>query len=185
MKPKKKTKITILEDRLFEEFRFFGVPMPVRQYHFHQKRDWAFDFAWPDRMIAVEVNGGNFVYGAHARGMQMELDYERVNEAQRLGWKVFTFGTVAVRRKKRSQSASPAASFIMGILTGADTRSLSRGGTYPRPCGLCPGQIVSEADLDWHGLGNCVAICDRCTGSGIEPKLQATGSLFDAAKRKP
>ena len=42
--------------------------------------------------------------------------------------------------------------------------------SYPRPCGLCPGQIESEADLDWHGLGNCVPICERCHGSGQEPE---------------
>lgn len=40
---------------------------------------------------------------------------------------------------------------------------------YPRPCGLCPGQIESKEDLDWHGLGNCVPICDLCSGSGIQP----------------
>lgn len=44
---------------------------------------------------------------------------------------------------------------------------------YPKPCGLCPGQIESKDDLDWHGLGNCVPICERCTGSGIEPKSEA------------
>jgi hypothetical protein len=40
---------------------------------------------------------------------------------------------------------------------------------YPKPCDLCPGTIESKEDLDWHGLGNCVPICKRCNGSGIEP----------------
>jgi len=44
--------------------------------------------------------------------------------------------------------------------------------TYPRPCGLCPGQIESSDDLGWHGLGNCVPICEHCLGSGIEPKAR-------------
>lgn len=43
------------------------------------------------------------------------------------------------------------------------------GPKYPMPCGLCPGQIESADDTEWHGLGNCVPICDRCCGSGIEP----------------
>lgn len=53
-------------------------------------------------------------------------------------------------------------------------RTLAEGGTtppeglYPRPCGLCPGNIESEADLEWHGLGNCVEICEHCGGSGHE-----------------
>ncbi len=41
---------------------------------------------------------------------------------------------------------------------------------YPMPCHLCQKQIEDEGDLIWHGLGNCVDICSRCTGSGEEPK---------------
>ena len=37
---------------------------------------------------------------------------------------------------------------------------------YPKPCGLCESQIESAEDTEWHGLGNCVPICDLCTGSG-------------------
>jgi hypothetical protein len=50
------------------------------------------------------------------------------------------------------------------------------GGTppYPRPCGLCPAQIESEEDLEWHGLGTCVPICGRCGGSGQEPTDEET-----------
>lgn len=41
---------------------------------------------------------------------------------------------------------------------------------YPKPCGLCPGTIESREDTEWHGLGNCVDICEHCEGSGIDPK---------------
>lgn len=41
---------------------------------------------------------------------------------------------------------------------------------YPMPCGVCPGTIESEQDLEWHGIGNCMPICDACGGSGIEDK---------------
>lgn len=41
---------------------------------------------------------------------------------------------------------------------------------YPKPCGLCPGTIESREDLEWHGLGNCVDICEHCEGSGIDSK---------------
>ena len=33
--------------------------------------------------------------------------------------------------------------------------------SYPIECELCHLQIVSEADLDWHGYGNCVEITDE------------------------
>ena len=45
---------------------------------------------------------------------------------------------------------------------------------YPRPCGLCPRNIESAEDMEWHGLGNCVPICERCDGSGIEPSPSVT-----------
>ena len=41
---------------------------------------------------------------------------------------------------------------------------------YPKVCHLCGKKIGTRIDLDWHGLGNCVGICERCHGSGIEPK---------------
>jgi hypothetical protein len=50
---------------------------------------------------------------------------------------------------------------------------------YPRPCGLCPSQIESQDDLDWHGLGNCVPICERCVGSGIEPDADKIKESYD------
>lgn len=53
-------------------------------------------------------------------------------------------------------------------ITREDERSKGSA-DYPRPCGLCPGMINSADDLDWHGLGNCVDICEHCGGSGQEP----------------
>lgn len=53
---------------------------------------------------------------------------------------------------------------------------------YPRPCGLCSKNIESEADLDWHGLGNCVDICARCHGSGQEPEFITPAEQAELAK---
>ena len=43
-------------------------------------------------------------------------------------------------------------------------------GEFPKVCDLCEKPIGTRIDLDWHGLGNCVPICERCNGSGIEPQ---------------
>lgn len=43
---------------------------------------------------------------------------------------------------------------------------------YPIRCDLCGLMIESFDDAIWHGLGNCVDICERCMGSGEEPKPQ-------------
>lgn len=45
-----------------------------------------------------------------------------------------------------------------------------RARTYPMQCGLCELQIESADDCEWHGLGNCVDICDSCDGNGFIDK---------------
>ena len=63
------------------------LPAPVTEYKFHPKRRWMFDFAWPESMIAVEVEGG--VWSAKARhtsGKGFTDDCEKYNEAALLGW---------------------------------------------------------------------------------------------------
>ena len=61
-------------------------------------RKWRFDFCWPDYKLAVELHGGNFVHGGHNRGMHQTSDYDKGNEAVKLGWRVLTFGTIAMKK---------------------------------------------------------------------------------------
>jgi hypothetical protein len=42
-------------------------------------------------MIAVEVQGGIYVRGAHSRGTGLERDYEKYNSAHLMGWTVYQF----------------------------------------------------------------------------------------------
>ena len=37
---------------------------------------------------------------------------------------------------------------------------------FPRSCHCCGGQLTSEDDYQWHGLNNCVPICEVCQGDG-------------------
>lgn len=53
-------------------------------------RNWRLDIAIPHEMIAVEISGGNWS-GGHRRGAAQEEEYEKLNEAQQRGWKVFQF----------------------------------------------------------------------------------------------
>lgn len=66
--------------------RAHGWPVPVAEHRFHETRRWRFDLAWPDRKLAVEINGGVFVQGRHARGAGLLGDYEKLNAAQIAGW---------------------------------------------------------------------------------------------------
>ena len=53
---------------------------PEREYRFHPIRRWRFDFAWPDQLIAVEVDGNAW----HTKGggrHGTDKDREKINAA--------------------------------------------------------------------------------------------------------
>lgn len=77
-----------LERALALQLRAAGVPAPVTEYQFHPDRRWRLDFAWPDLMLAVEVEGGVYQRGRHTRGGGFVADCEKYNEATLLGWRV-------------------------------------------------------------------------------------------------
>jgi very-short-patch-repair endonuclease len=64
------------------------IPKPVREHVFHPTRKWRFDFAWPARLIAVEIEGAIHVEGRHTRGVTFQDDCEKYSEAALLGWLV-------------------------------------------------------------------------------------------------
>jgi very-short-patch-repair endonuclease len=80
-----------LETALANQIRDVGLPEPEREYRFHPTRRWRFDFAWPDYMLAAEVEGGVWVRGAHNRGAGFIKDCIKYNEAALLGWTVLRF----------------------------------------------------------------------------------------------
>lgn len=69
---------------------FARLPAPVREHKFHPKRKWRFDWAWVDRKLALEVQGGAFLStgGRHTRGAGYRRDAEKFSEAAILGWRI-------------------------------------------------------------------------------------------------
>lgn len=61
----------------------------VKEYKFHPKRRWRFDYAIPDHMIALEVEGGVWTGGRHIRAQGFLGDMEKYNTATLMGWRVF------------------------------------------------------------------------------------------------
>jgi very-short-patch-repair endonuclease len=80
-----------LEETLLLLIKAEGLPEPEREWRFHPTRKWRLDFAYPEKRIGIEVQGGIYVRGAHSRGTGLERDYEKLNTAQMLGWTVFQF----------------------------------------------------------------------------------------------
>ena len=64
---------------------------PEREFRFHPRRLWRFDFAWPEPKIAAECEGGTWANGRHNRGAGFEADCEKYNAATLLGWRVLRF----------------------------------------------------------------------------------------------
>jgi very-short-patch-repair endonuclease len=64
-----------------------------REYRFDQTRRFRFDFAKPESLIAVEIEGGIWTKGRHSHGVGMEIDMRKYNLAASLGWRVLRFST--------------------------------------------------------------------------------------------
>jgi len=77
-----------LEETLAYQIKVVGLPAPVREFKFHPKRKWRFDFAWPRHKIAVEVEGGVWTGGRHMRGFGFQADCEKYAMALIAGWRV-------------------------------------------------------------------------------------------------
>jgi very-short-patch-repair endonuclease len=79
-----------LEETLAVLLRHEGVAYE-REYRFDDKRRWRFDFAFPDKRLAVEIDGGTWVRGRHQRPEGYERDCEKLNAAALAGWRVLRF----------------------------------------------------------------------------------------------
>jgi very-short-patch-repair endonuclease len=76
------------EDALAQELKWLKMLPHEREYRFSPPRRWRFDFAWPQVMVALEVEGGTFSGGRHTRGPAFERDCEKYNTALVQGWRV-------------------------------------------------------------------------------------------------
>jgi very-short-patch-repair endonuclease len=72
--------------------RALGLPQPVAEFMFAKAigRKWRFDFAWPEKMVALEIDGGTFIPGGgrHSRGPALRQEMEKFAEAAIMGWRV-------------------------------------------------------------------------------------------------
>ena len=65
----------------------------VKELQFHPDRKWRFDYAFPSRKIAIEIDGAIWTLGRHNRPRGYLADMEKLNTAASMGWLVLRFST--------------------------------------------------------------------------------------------
>lgn len=79
----------ILENRFMALWEIAGCPALEREYRFDEVRRWRFDFAHPQTMVAIEIEGGLYSRGRHLRPQGYRDDAEKYNHAALGGWQVY------------------------------------------------------------------------------------------------
>lgn len=82
------SKLNIQERVFFQELSKYGIERPHKEYQFHPKRKWRFDYCLPSYKIAIEVEGGVWINGRHTRGKGFINDMEKYNNAVVLGYRL-------------------------------------------------------------------------------------------------
>lgn len=99
-RPKKagaKSAPSVLEETLALQIRALKLPPPVREYIFHPVRKWRFDFAWPEFLLACEVEGGTATGGRHVTPAGFRADCDKYAAAMLLRWDVYRCTGAMVR----------------------------------------------------------------------------------------
>jgi hypothetical protein len=103
-----------LEARVRRWLTAAGLPPPVPQFHvLTGDRRYRLDFAYPDRQIAIELDG----WRAHGTRRAFDSDRARGNDLELAGWTVLRFTSSSTRADVvRTAAAAPAAASSTGNL---------------------------------------------------------------------
>lgn len=114
-----------------------GLPAPECEYRFAKPRMWRMDFAWPERLVACEVEGGTFLKGGgrHNRGASYEGDCLKYSEAAIRGWRVVRVTTQMVQRGEAIQ-------LLRRILEGVDGPGDEEEGDQDESASNAPGDVL-------------------------------------------
>jgi very-short-patch-repair endonuclease len=86
-------KASEIEALMDEQLRDYGLPPYERQHAPLEDRKFRIDFAWPDRMIGLEVDGA-----VHRIKGSFKQSFERNYQLMLLGWTVLHVGGDEVRK---------------------------------------------------------------------------------------
>jgi len=105
-----------LETILHNQIRAAGLPAPVTEFLFHPSRKWRADFAWPEAMVILEVEGGTWTRGRHSRPKGYADDCEKYSRASLLGYTVLRATGEQIRQGLAIQWLSEALERFYGPL---------------------------------------------------------------------
>lgn len=129
----------------------------TRNFVFDVKRMWEFDFAWPERRLAVELQGGQWTLGRHTRGgneYRDELEKHRAAAIQ--GWLVLCYTTDDITGKTK------------GIPALVETAAVYRSRPIVPEDGRLPYVVA------WEAAGRALACL---IDSNVDPAARASRCL--------
>jgi hypothetical protein len=86
-----------LESRAEIQLQQEGLAPFAREFRWHPSRRWRFDFAFPDRMVAYEIEGATWTGGRHSFGGGFRDDAIKYAEAAIAGWIVIRASADMIR----------------------------------------------------------------------------------------
>ncbi len=92
-------------EREFETlYKQLELPPAIREYRFMKRRQFKFDFAWPEFRIAAEMEGGvGMKHGHHVSMTGYSSDCEKYNYAAMMGWQVLRFTSRMLKNGKAAE----------------------------------------------------------------------------------
>jgi len=76
-----------------------GIDLDKTEYMFHATRKWRSDYAWPDKNLLVELEGGVFTQGRHTRSMGFIGDCDKYNAAALDGWTILRYTVEHINKR--------------------------------------------------------------------------------------
>ncbi len=115
-------KLSVGEETFARDCRAYNLEME-REYFFHPKRKFRFDFAFPAAKLGIEIEGVTHEGGRHQRIGGYAGDCVKYNSAVKLGWRVLRYTAKMV-------TAGTAIDDVLEVLkmdqwTGADRQRIA------------------------------------------------------------
>jgi len=150
VKAGKLPKFNVGEETFAFYARAFKLPPFVREYRFHETRQWRLDFAWPQFRVGVEIQGGVWRPGggAHSRPGMIERDMEKHNALVMRGWWMLLVTPKQVQDGSAMQLVDELLRIVQGSGRGETVaRGTDGNGPSPGPLAYVPPSSPSQRAL--------------------------------------